>query len=56
MEVWMRSAAATLILGLLLGVALPARAATVTFDVDDAGEAPDSNTGSETDARSAPPS
>ena len=36
---------ATLVLGLLLGGALPARAATVTFDVDDAGEAPDSNTG-----------
>src|SRR5262245_50535697 len=39
----MRSVA-TLTLALLLGTALPARAATVTFNVDDAGEAPDSNT------------
>ena len=39
----MRSAAA-LVLGLLVAAALPARAATVTFNVDDASEAPDSNT------------
>ncbi len=39
----MRSAAA-LILVLLVAAALPARAATVTFNVDDASEAPDTNT------------
>ena len=39
----MRSAAA-LVLGLLVAAALPARAATVTFNVDDAAEAPDTNT------------
>ena len=39
----MRSAAA-LVIGLLVAAVLPARAATVTFNVDDASEAPDSNT------------